>query len=355
MAFDRSKFKPASTEAIAQQQKKVDELSPKGSRSNFLKINPGANVFRIFPPHPDSEMFTYPKVVHWLPFMEKNDESKKDEEVRKPLFNARYHAGAPKDLVDSYIDFAFKLFGEEIQDKEELKKKMNPITNWKTGIRAQKTWIFYAKKINGDGTTEFGRLELSNGIKQKLNEISTRTEGDMPVTVDMFSGPDDGKAFQLMYNKNESDNKKKYIPTLLWEKNWKLSDEELESFLELDSLKSLYTESFTRKDFERQIEGLHYFDSKNNYGIFSHDDFLDVVEEISNWLETNYFPPEGGEESTEDTASEGVEAETEEVTQEEAPAPAPAKAVVAPAKSTKPTAGSDRLASIKKNLAEKKK
>lgn len=295
MPFDRSKFKGVASDVLKEQQKEVEKLNLFPSRTNFIKLTPGVNILRIYPAHRIGARYAYSKLVSWLPFQEEQEDKKKGTkslvEVRKPIFNSRAHGPAPKDLVEEYIKFAFKLFGEEIQDEKEREKKLKPITDWKEGIKPQMAWVLYAKKIKGEGIKEFGRIEITNGLMEKLNQIAARVDSNNnPITIDVFSGADDGKAVQIVWNKEEPDNRKKYEPTLLYESDWKLTDEELAEFDELEPLEALYTQCFTSSDFEKQISGLQYFDDKFGFGIFQHDDFLAIAEEITEYLEANVFP-----------------------------------------------------------------
>ena len=49
----------------------------------------------------------------------------------------------------------------------------------------------------------------------------------------------------------------------------------------------LYNKSFTRSDLKKQLEGLQNFDAKNEYKVFEHDDFINLIEEID-----AYYPEE---------------------------------------------------------------
>lgn len=68
MAIDRSKLKATSLNTLKKQDKEVAKVtSKKGDRAGFVDIDDGWNKFRIYPAHPESSSFIFPKVVHWIP------------------------------------------------------------------------------------------------------------------------------------------------------------------------------------------------------------------------------------------------------------------------------------------------
>jgi len=203
----------------------------------------------------------------------------------KPIFNSKVHGGTKKDLIEEYIAFTSKSLKEQYPDQAVLKTKLDPITNWKTGLNPKTTYIGYGQIIKIDGSKEFGRIEITYSVKEQHNVISNNGDASAAIVMDPFTDPDKGKAVCLKYDKGNSDAKKIYSTTLLWQNDYTLTDDELATFMECDSLEKLYTNSFKRSDFEKQLAGLQLFDAKNGYNTFTHDSFLDIVEEID-----SYYP-----------------------------------------------------------------
>lgn len=337
----RNQFSEVPSEVLTHQQEVEKEIiqstfsSEKKDRIPFHEIKPGINKRRIFPAHPGTKTFIATKVVHWLPIRGWYNKDKKfevytptEEQIRtgeviqevrrKPIFNSRIHKILPKgvwyenteykDLVEFYIAYATKEIKEQLSDleqsdkvsfKKELEKKLLPITDWKKGIKGSVSFIFYCNAHQPDGSKVFGKQEVSFGIKTKMDTLCLSDAGGQSILKDKFSHPDTGKAFNIDYKPNESDNNKKYLCSLLWEEDWKLTDEELEFFLseKVPTLESMFVNSFKRSDFDKQLEGLRNFDSEKEYNFFNHSDFISYVEKFD-----SLFPKD--EENNTTTSSE---------------------------------------------------
>lgn len=315
--FDRSKIKGASSEALEAQKETVNNfIFNNSAKVDFLKFKEGANIRRIFPPHPDCKTYIIQKGVHWLPIGVTIKEEGKEDRVeikRLPVFNSRIHGNTAKDLVEEYIKYATKCVKEEAEGMDEkeansfIDKKMKAINDWKTGILLQLNWVFYSNGVNPDGTKGFGKQEVTNGVKYQMDTLSLRAKNGKSLITDVFSDPDTGKAVQISYNPNDKDNKKKYVVTLLWEEDWTLTDQELEEWLKLPSLEELFLGAFKRTDFLKQLQGLENFDATHKLNYMAHDEFQEIIEEIA-----SYFPEESAPEE-EKSKSEGGEEEPEEV------------------------------------------
>jgi len=333
--FDRSKYKKVSSAEIKEQEKNLKEKVNFGGKSgDYISLKSGINVLRIFPAQQKahSPLFAYPKVTNWLSrevWLFKNDKNKKEwwpkdgEEPdlvkvergikRKPVFNSKVHGNTEMDLVEEYMKFAFKYFKDEIQDKGEYDKKVAPILSFKLGIKTQTSWIMYVRKDNVDGSSDHGYIDVSNGVKEQMNTIAAREDEDGPVIVDAFSDPDTGKPIQIKYNKDSEDKSKTYKVTLLYEKESILSDEELEEWEEMVPIEDkVGNQVFKTSDFQLQLQGLEIFDNEHDLGIFQHDEFLDIVEEIN-----GYFPDNEEDESEEESTEEKEVEEEETVGEEE--------------------------------------
>lgn len=292
MAIDRSKYRKASSEEQQEVNNQMAEREGSG-RSEFLKIEEGVNVIRIFPASSKAKktLFMYPSVTTYLPILvdEKDDKGNKTGkrvEKKRPVFNAKVHGGLDRDIVEEYIDAAKEKFLSQYEDKKDAYKQLEVCTNFKTGIRYSTAWVCFARKKKGS-KFEYGRLSLSNGIKKQLDNLSLRQgESGEAIVVDLCSDPDTGKAIQIIYDSKSEDPKAKYKVNLLFEEDAPLSDEELEWLEDQpETLEDLYTNCYKKSDFEIQIEGLKRFDKVNKIGVFETPSFQSVIESIAKEVE----------------------------------------------------------------------
>lgn len=330
MAIDRSKFKDkVSSKALKQRDQEIENTisDRKGGYAGFLSIDDGQNKFRIYPPHPNDEgnKFVQAKQVWWLPVMtekkDKNKEVVKNEdgsavmvEVRKPIFDSRIHSENMNiDLVDEYIKFLKNKLSDDGLSDDEIEEAMLPIYGSYAkkiqGIVGKPTWIVYADKHKGN-SKEFGRLEFGRAVKMGINDLIAVEEGDEPLTTEGINNPftdvEEGRLLIVTYDSNAKKPMDYYKVQIdsSYDRETKmvnlfpLGDDDLEKFMEYPSLASLYKDSFKRKDFELQLEGLKRVDDKNNYGIFGHEEFLEIVSNIMEMV------PEDEDESEETEKSE---------------------------------------------------
>lgn len=311
MGFNRNKFKATTTSTLKSQEKKIGGMIKTGKkdRPDYLSIENGPNKFRIFPGHPETESFIYPRTVHWLPRKFKDRDTNETTIKNAPVFNSRVHGNTEKDIVEEYYRFAIESLTEQIQDEEELKAKVDGIlSHWKQGILPKTNWVCYAKKME-KGSSKFGLLEITQGTKEKLNEIAIVEDTDEVIETDPFSDPDSGKAIIITKDDTAKDAKDYYKVTLEFRGDYSLNDDELEHLLEQKSLQEMYINSYSRKDFEIALEGLQIYDNKHKLKIFDDPQWLDIVEEID-----SYYPEsdeEADEESGENGSSEPLDAEDE--------------------------------------------
>ena len=284
---DRSKYRKASSEEMTQQVEQMAARSENSSdRALFLKVEPGINKFRIFPAplKAESSLFCFPKVTSFLPLLvdEYKDGQKTGNQIvkRSAVFNAKVHGNLEIDIVEAYIEAAKEKFSALCKDKKELYKKLTPLTDWKTGIKPSSAYICYAIKYTGNGQNkQYGRLQLTDGVKKQLDSLCLREgKSGAPIVVDLFSDPDSGKPFQWSSNPNAEDAKARNKINILFEEEFPLSDEELEMLESWDSLESLYTNSYKKSDFEKQVKGLQRFDKDNKLNIFDSPAFQSVLE-----------------------------------------------------------------------------
>lgn len=320
MALDRSKFKPTVISTAVERDKELASALGRdgGSWTKYYKFEDGDQLLRIYPPHPEDmgggNVFAEPKVTVWLPMMVpvRDIEGKeiiengvvKTKEGGKSVFNSRIHGNTEKDLVEEYVRIAVQRLEEDVkscQDPEESEKIKNKLAhirgNFKAkiqGIKYQQKWVMYADRIVGN-VSNFWIVEIGPAIKDRLNSIASSTdEANSPLATDPFTDIEEGRAIKITYNskatkasdyyKVELDNVtvKTEISgrTISLPRTYPLSNEQLEAFMKITPLAKRFKNCFTRKDFELQFEGLHFFDQKMDIGLFQDEEFIAICEEI---------------------------------------------------------------------------
>lgn len=283
--IDRSKYRSSDSEEMQRVSEEMKAREISSNRGDFLKVEGGLNTFRLFPAplKAKSSLFLFPKVTSFLPFMvdefdDKGNKTGKQVEKRKAIFNAKVHGGMEFDIVEEYIAAVTEMYSATIKDKKKLLEKIKPLTDFRKGIKPSSAWICYAYKLV-DKKKIYGRLQLTDGVKKQMDTLCLREgEAGKPMVVDLFSNPDTGKMIQWASDPNNEDMKKRNQITMIFERDAILEDEELEMLEEWDSLESLYTNSFTHSDFEKQLKGLQLYDAKNNLNVFESTSFQSIIE-----------------------------------------------------------------------------
>ena len=313
MSF-RDKFKAAKISDLNEQQNEVSQK--KGLGDDFLSINPGDNKFRIFPPHPETKSFIYPITKHWL-YREAWMQNDKDEKYnptedekktlkrvikKKTIFNSKRHFDSKKeDVIEEYMRFAEDWISELPQETEKQKQRVIDCKKALADIKPQTSWVFYAEKISKSGN-EFGRVEITNGVKEKLNQLVNSENSDEPIETDPFSDPDTGRVVQITYNKEHANNNLVYsvgyVIKGLTVESYPLTEESLTKFMENRPLEEVYVKSYTKKDYDLAIAGLQLFEQQTGFEVFENDMFWDVAEKIA------LYYPEVTDKNTTSTVSE---------------------------------------------------
>jgi hypothetical protein len=328
--FDRSKIKGAKISTLKKSREEAEKKSYNNSRDRvgFLKIEEGVNIFRIYPPHDPSDPPYQPLRTTYLKCevnKYENGELTEETEVRtKRVFISTIHGNEEikGDPVELYIKYAYQKAADEYQDKDERQKFLNPITGhmlsgkWHPGIRPQTNYIYYAEKSD-----EFGRLELSPQITKRMEELNVTEQYDQPIETDIFSDPDNGYLLKIIYDKSAKKGKKFNIskvefnprglkPTEVadalkkFQEESRISDEKLEFWLNQKSLKELYKDVYSTRDFDLALDGLKRFDEENEFDIFENDEFLTELQAIA---ETVPEPPQKETEDEGETKKEQSE------------------------------------------------
>lgn len=259
--------------------------------------------------------------------------------VNKRIFISKIH-GNPEipDVIEEYIKFASQVAKSMSQDHEETKRKMNPIRGfrdktgkWNPGIMPSTSYVCYVYEWD-ETDRVLKRFEM---WEKHMNEIeklyASFDDPDEPLTIDPFSDPKEGVPIVVDKFKND---KNKYDYSFTDKKNtsrtgtykdfvkqFELTREQIAELEDKQPLNEIYTGTYSRRDFELALSGLQLFDEKNRMGVFSHDEFLDVVEEIA-----RYYEQEGDQEKKEERRKPEAKKEVSETpTPRPAPKPAPVK------------------------------
>lgn len=299
MAFDRDKYRAVPLGTVSQVQNETKQFrtffDEKGDYAPFFKNREGVVMKRVLPAHEPGDS---PYVPMYTTQLEVEVDKKDDkgnvigkELKRKKIFLATLHGGFKFDPVEEYIRRVYEL-ADEIQDKDERSKFLNPVTGyrmgktWVPGIRPSLEYVYYAY-IEG----KVYRDSLKPKQLEALNrESAALCTANNTAAIDMFSDPSMG--FPIQWDRSKDDNGKT-VETLKagspvmhqsWDDffaKWEIADSVLKELEGYPSLKSLYVDSYRKKDFEYALEGLKRFDEKNAYKIFSQEDFLDMIEALS--------------------------------------------------------------------------
>ena len=265
---------------------------------NYLKVNEGFNDFRLFPSTNPRGSFIYLRHVYKME-CQVTDSDGKVELKKKHIFNSKTHGKTEKDVVDEYIAFTEARVKEQLEMqglddaafKAQLKQRMAPINDWKTGLKPEFKWCGYALQLQFDKQTaqetsaQRGSIDLAFSVGKKIDALAASFDRRGQVSeIDPFSNPDDGGILVIDYDKKR-DPADMYRVTLDTNIKRPLTDEDIAWLGEQRTLEEQYVMSYTRRDFNMAVDGLQRFDQKNGYGTFQNDSFVQIVKEIS-----TYYP-----------------------------------------------------------------
>jgi hypothetical protein len=301
--FNRNQFKSTSLASIKDEQGRAESAIPKnpnfGNRPGSLKIEDGKNWRRIAPAHSSSEPAYRAKSTVFLecevPELDVDGkETGKRKLEKKNIFIATQHSLTLKqDPILLYIEFVQKRANDEIQDKEARTKFLYPINGWRSkdgkwnwGIRPSIEYVCYA----WDDTGTLGREQLYPMMLDQMKKISVeRNDDNMEIIPDIFTDPDEG--YPLIITKAKNDKGKWEmscscdLPTK--KESWaeffnrtQLTDEQLLDLMSKESLRELYEDVYTTRDFNMALDGLQRFDIAQKYEIFSNEEFLQALSEL---------------------------------------------------------------------------
>lgn len=242
--------------------------------------------------------------------------------TKKKIFISTLHGqGNDVDLVEEYIKFVVKKVNDEIGDRDEARKKLSPIFGWRDnngwhpGITPSTSYVFYAWEWSGE--KNFYKVEIYDKYMDKIEELYAKFDTpEEPLTIDPFSHPTEGVA--LVFDKFKNDKNKfefsiydqpfdgrKHDSFKQFIANFAISEDQMSKFKEVKPLANLIGRGvFKRSDFELQLNGLVLFDEKHGFNAFENDEFLEIVQAISEQYpeeeKTPYNPLIGEGEAPED-------------------------------------------------------
>lgn len=302
MKIDRSKLKKTSLNDIAEVERRASAtMGSANGWTQFVTLVEGENIFRILP---SIKGICYAplktsKLKVEVPTYDENGNKTGTEIKEKNVFCADIHGAKVlngKDPIVTYINYVQKKAEDEIQDAEERKKYLFPITggwqkkSWQFGAAPMLSYVAYVIPY---GTNDIRKLQLRPAWLKRMKEISVEQSDEDDdsgaLSYDCFSGADDGYPLRIMVKKENS--KKSYSLSAVLPKkgeSWDdffeanaVTDEQLEELSELASLSDLYVNVYSTKDFKMAIDGLKRLDEEVGYDIFADDAFLNELDEMA--------------------------------------------------------------------------
>ena len=269
----RSQFKATSIKSLRKAIDQDDALV--GIQSNdYLNLEDGKTLkIRIFPAHPGQENFYTPRKCYWMNLTTEDGETR-----RGTVLDSVLHGGTKKDIVQEYVKFAKKMYGDD-SDKMEALIGTGMNSN---SLNPQYSWLCYADVVREGEELRAKVWEFKKMVRDLLNKLAMSEDGDEPIEIDPFTDPDEGVPVLVKYLKKP--NKKKgeqYYEVTLGKKPKArpLTDEELEYFAALKPISEV-TRRYNMSEFDKAIDGLKNFDEDNDFNLFDNDDWLEIVEEV---------------------------------------------------------------------------
>jgi len=311
--FNRSRFKGATLSSIKEEQGRAEKALPKNdgfNRAGFHTVEDGKNWRRIAPAHKPTEPAYRAKstVILECEVPEVDGDGKetgKKEIKKKNIFIATQHSLTLKeDPILMYISFVQQRANDEIQDKDARSKFLAPINGWRSrdgkwnwGIKPSADYICYCWDDKG----VLGREQLFSFMLDQMKKISIeRTDDNVEIVPDIFSDPDEG--YPLIISKLKND-KGKYETTCSCDlpnkkETWveffqrtRVTDEQLADLVSKESLRELYEDVYTSRDFNMAVDGLRRFDELHKYQIFENEEFIEKLTTLKK-LVPEYTPKE---------------------------------------------------------------
>ena len=279
MANFREKFKATKIKDLKKAVDKDDAMVGV-SNNDYLNLEDGKTLkIRIFPAHPGHEQFYVPKKCYWLSFPAEDGGDNK----RGTVLDSIVHGGTKMDLVQEYVKYAKKKYGDD-DDKMETLTGTGMNSN---ALNPQYSWLCYASIVTPDEELHPKVWEFKKMVRDALNKLVFDEDNDEPIEVDPFTDPDDGLVLAVKYLKKPNKKKGENYYEVDFAKTGKkkeaysraITDEELEAFSRLKPLNEVVPR-YTKKEFDRALEGLQCWDEEFDFNLFDDDEWLEIVEAV---------------------------------------------------------------------------
>ena len=279
MANFREKFKATKIKDLKKAVDKDDAMVGV-SNNDYLNLEDGKTLkIRIFPAHPGHEQFYVPKKCYWLSFPAEDGGDNK----RGTVLDSIVHGGTKMDLVQEYVKYAKKKYGDD-DDKMETLTGTGMNSN---ALNPQYSWLCYASIVTPDEELHPKVWEFKKMVRDALNKLAFDEDNDEPIEVDPFTDPDDGLVLSVKYLKKPNKKKGENYYEVDFAKTGKkkeaysraITDEELEAFSRLKPLNEVVPR-YTKKEFDRALEGLQCWDEEFDFNLFDDDEWLEIVESV---------------------------------------------------------------------------
>ena len=279
MANFREKFKATKIKDLKKAVDKDDAMVGV-SNNDYLNLEDGKTLkIRIFPAHPGHEQFYVPKKCYWLSFPAEDG----GENKRGTVLDSIVHGGTKMDLVQEYVKYAKKKYGDD-DDKMETLTGTGMNSN---ALNPQYSWLCYASIVTPDEELHPKVWEFKKMVRDALNKLAFDEDNDEPIEVDPFTDPDDGLVLAVKYLKKPNKKKGENYYEVDFAKTGKkkeaysraITDDELEAFSRLKPLNEVVPR-YTKKEFDRALEGLQCWDEEFDFNLFDDDEWLEIVEAV---------------------------------------------------------------------------
>ena len=279
MANFREKFKATKIKDLKKAVDKDDAMVGV-SNNDYLNLEDGKTLkIRIFPAHPGHEQFYVPKKCYWLSFPAEDGGDNK----RGTVLDSIVHGGTKMDLVQEYVKYAKKKYGDD-DDKMETLTGTGMNSN---ALNPQYSWLCYASIVTPDEELHPKVWEFKKMVRDALNKLAFDEDNDEPIEVDPFTDPGDGLVLAVKYLKKPNKKKGENYYEVDFAKTGKkkeaysraITDEELEAFSRLKPLNEVVPR-YTKKEFDRALEGLQCWDEEFDFNLFDDDEWLEIVEAV---------------------------------------------------------------------------
>ena len=279
MANFREKFKATKIKDLKKAVDKDDAMVGV-SNNDYLNLEDGKTLkIRIFPAHPGHEQFYVPKKCYWLSFPAEDGGDNK----RGTVLDSIVHGGTKMDLVQEYVKYAKKKYGDD-DDKMETLTGTGMNSN---ALNPQYSWLCYASIVTPDEELHPKVWEFKKMVRDALNKLAFDEDNDEPIEVDPFTDPDDGLVLAVKYLKKPNKKKGENYYEVDFAKTGKkkeaysraITDDELEAFSRLKPLNEVVPR-YTKEEFDRALEGLQCWDEEFDFNLFDDDEWLEIVEAV---------------------------------------------------------------------------